>query len=251
MELSRNKPIVCPVLIGRAADLTALHVLIDQAKRGEGQVAMISGEAGIGKSRLVAEGKSYAIAQGFRLLQGNCFPGDTSCPYAPLLDLLRTHFASQSRTEIATELRPFAREFAQLIPDLVPLLPDSTPMPPLTALEPEQEKRRLFEALTRWFTGLATKQPVLLIVEDLHWSDETSLDFLHYLARRCAASPLLVLLTYRSDEVHPGLSHFLAHLDRERLAQEFSLAPLSRSEVSAMLDAIFALLRSVFTVPPL
>src|SRR5207245_11523781 len=75
--------------------------------------------------------------------------------------------------------------------------------------------------------------------------------FCHCLARRCTASPLLVLLTYRSDEVHPGLSHFLAHLDRERLAQECALAPLSRSEVSAMLSAIFALRRSVFTVPPL
>jgi len=238
-------------LIGRAADLTAIHALIDQAKRGEGQVALISGEAGIGKSRLVAEGKTYALAQGFRLLHGNCFPGDVSCPYAPLLDLLRSHFASQSRTEIATELKPFAREFAQLIPDLVPSLPDSAPMPPLTLLEPEQEKRRLFEALTRWVTGLATKQLVLLIVEDLHWSDETSLDFLNYLARRCTASPLLILLTYRSDEVHPGLSHFLAQLDRERLALECALAPLTRSEVSAMLYAIFALRRSVFTVPPL
>jgi len=101
-----NKSVVCPILIGRASDLMALHVLIDQAKRGEGQIALVSGEAGIGKSRLVAEGKTYALAQGFRLLQGNCFPGDTSCPYAPLLDLLRTHFAGQSETEIARELGP-------------------------------------------------------------------------------------------------------------------------------------------------
>src|SRR5947209_4984272 len=244
MELSRNKPIVCPVLIGRAADLTALHVLIDQAKRGEGQVAMISGEAGIGKSRLVAEGKSYAIAQGFRLLQGNCFPGDISCPYAPLLDLLRTHFASQSRTEIATELRPFARELAQLIPDLVPLLPDSAPTPPLTQLEPEQEKRRLFESLTQCFTGLATKQPVLLIVEDVHWSDDTSLELLHYLARRCASYRLLLLMTYRNEEVRSSLSHWLTQLDRERLTQEFPLARLTRGDLDVMLRAIFALPRS-------
>ncbi|HEY6408827.1 MAG TPA: ATP-binding protein, partial [Ktedonobacteraceae bacterium] len=187
MPLSRNKPIVCPVLIGRADDLTALHVLIDQAKSGQGQVALISGEAGIGKSRLVAEGKTYAAEHGFRHLQGNCFQGDISCPYAPLLDLLRTHFANKSKTEIATELRPFAREFVQLVPDLVPQLPESAPTPPLTPLEFEQEKRRLFEALTRWFTGLAAKQPVLLIIEDVHWSDDTSLEFLHYLARRCAA----------------------------------------------------------------
>jgi AAA ATPase domain len=78
MALSRNKPVVCPILIGRAAELTALHALVDQAKLGEGQVALISGEAGIGKSRLVAEVKTHAIAQGFRLFQGNCFPGDIS-----------------------------------------------------------------------------------------------------------------------------------------------------------------------------
>ena len=80
MTTGLNKPIVCPVLIGRSGDLAALHVLIDQAKRGMGQVALVSGEAGIGKSRLIAEGKTYALAQGFKLLQGNCFPGDTSCP---------------------------------------------------------------------------------------------------------------------------------------------------------------------------
>src|SRR5207249_6325160 len=123
-----------------------------------------------------------------------------------------------------------------------------SPLPPLA---PEQEKRRLFAALAQLFLRQATQHPALLIVEDLHWSDETSLDFLHYLSRRCTAAPLLVLLTYRSDEVHPGLSHFLAQLDRERLAQECALAPLSRSEVSAMLYAIFALRRSVFMVPPL
>src|SRR5207248_7660270 len=109
----------------------------------------------------------------------------------------------------------------------------------------------LFAALAQLFLHQATTHPVLLIVEDLHWSDQTSLDFLHYLARRCVASPLLVLLTYRSDEVHPSLSHFLAQLDRERLVQELALAPLSRSEVSTMLHAILALRRSMFTVPPL
>lgn len=82
------------------------------------------------------------------------------------------------------------------------------------------------------------------MVEDLHWSDETSLEFLHYLARRCAAHRLLLLLTYRSDEVHASLRHFLAHLDREHLAQECSLERLTRDEVEEMLRAIFSLPRS-------
>src|SRR5438034_4137394 len=248
METLFGTPIICPVLIGRRAQLTTLRLLVDQARSGKGQVVLLSGEAGIGKSRLVAEAKTYAIAQGSLLLQGQCFPTDRSCPYAPLLDLLRSHLTTCSVEEVVTEMGSLASALSPLLPDLLPLPSDLPSLPPL---DPEQEKRRLFTALAQLFLRQATQQPALLIVEDLHWSDQTSLDFLHYLARRCPASPLLVLLTYRSDEVHPSLGPFLAHLDRERLAQEFSLAPLSRSEVSAMLDAIFALLRSVFTVPPL
>src|SRR5438477_1819831 len=248
MQVPIDLPIVCPIVIGRTAELTALHLLLERAKSGKGQVVLLSGEAGIGKSRLVAEAKTYATAQGFLLLQGQCFPTDRSCPYAPLLDLLRSHLATSSREQVDTEMGSLASALSPLLPDLLPRPADLPSLPPLA---PEHEKRRLFAALAQLFLRPTTKQPALLIVEDLHWSDETSLDFLHYLARRCTASPLLVLLTYRNDEVHPGLSHFLAHLDRERLAQECALAPLTRSEVSAMMNAIFALRRSVFTVPPL
>jgi tetratricopeptide (TPR) repeat protein len=248
MAVAFTKPIICPILIGRTPVLTNLHSLIDQVRGGQGQVVLLCGEAGIGKSRLVTEAKTYASAQGFLLLQGNCFPTDLSYPYAPLLDLLRSVAASHLSTAIASDLAPFVRELHHLLPDVVSVPPD---LAPLSTPDPEQQKRRLFTALAQFFTGQATKQPVLLVIEDIHWSDDTSLEFLHYLARRCAASPLLVLLTYRSDEVHPSLSHFLAQLDRERLVQEFSLAPLTRSEVSAMLYAIFDLRRSMYMVPPL
>jgi predicted ATPase len=91
----------------------------------------------------------------------------------------------------------------------------------------------------------ALKQPVLLIVEDMHWSDDTSLEYIHYLARRCAAHPLLVLLTYRSDEVRPRLRQWLAEFDRERLAQELSLSPLTHNHVDAMLRAILDVQRPI------
>src|SRR5437588_3974982 len=248
METLFGTPILCPVLIGRGAELTALRLLVDRARSSKGQLVLLSGEAGIGKSRLVAEAKTYATAQGFLLLQGQCFPTDRSCPYAPLLDLLRSYVATSSLELVDTEMGSLASALSPLLPDLLPLPSDLPSLPPL---EPSHEKRRLFAALAQLFLRQTTTQPGLLIVEDLHWSDQTSLDFLHYLARRCPASPLLVLLTYRSDEVHPGLSHFLAHLDRERLAQEFALAPLTRSDVSAMLHAIFDLRRSVCMVPHL
>src|SRR5215469_5225963 len=240
MAISFHKPVVCPVLIDRVSELATLHALIDQAKSGSGQVAFLYGEAGVGKSRLLAEAKASAFAQGFLLLQGNCFQPDISYPYAPLLDLLRSA-ASQLAVTIASELSPFSHELHQLLPDIVPLPPD---LAPLSSPDPEQEKRRLFAALTQFFTDQATRQPVLLVIEDIHWSDDTSLEFLHYLARHCSAHPLFLLLTYRSDEVRPSLTHFLAQLDRERLVQEISLARLTRDEVDAMLRAIFALPRS-------
>ncbi len=237
-------PVICPDLIGRTDDLAALHLLMDQAKSGKGRVALLSGEAGIGKSRLVAEGKTYAASHDFLLLQGACFPTDQSCPYAPLLDLLRSFFTSHSFARTETAVEPLVHTFLPLLADLVPLFPEATPPSTPRSLDPEQEKRRLFEALAHFLTSQTGKHPVLLVVEDLHWSDDTSLEFLHYLARRCPAHAICVLLTYRSDEVNPSLRHFLAQLDRERLTQERSLARLTRAEVEAMLRAIFALPRS-------
>ena len=234
MSISLNKPIICPTLIGRQSEVTTLHALIDQARSAQGQVVLISGEAGIGKSRLVAEAKTYATEQGFLLLQGNCFPTDRSSPYAPLLDLLRSSQAKELLTTYTANREPLARDLALLDLDLIPL-PSGGPPP----LEPEQEKRRLFVALTHFFTGVAAKQPVLLTVEDIHWSDETSLEFLHYLARHCTAHPLLILATYRSDEAHLGLRHWLAQLDRERLNQEIALQGLTHVQIEAMLQAIF------------
>jgi predicted ATPase len=89
MTIPMDKSIICPIFIGRTHELTTLYALIDVDMSQQVQSALISGEAGIGKSRLVTEARSYAKAQGFLPLQGSCFQADTSYPYAPLLDLLR------------------------------------------------------------------------------------------------------------------------------------------------------------------
>jgi DNA-binding CsgD family transcriptional regulator/Flp pilus assembly protein TadD len=236
-----QKPVVCPVLIDRVNDLAALRALIDQAKSGRGQVVLLSGEAGIGKSRLVAEVRTEVLARDFLLVQGSCFPTDRAIPYAPLLDCLRSHLSGHSLALPAPAVQQIAQAFLPLLPDVGHVLPTIPPVSPLPSLDPEQEKRRRFETLADFLTAQAVERPVCLIVEDLHWSDDTSLEFLHYLARRCSAHRLLLLLTYRSDEVRPSLRHFLAQLDRERLAQEIPLARLKREGVQAMLRAIFAL----------
>jgi DNA-binding CsgD family transcriptional regulator len=240
MAVLSSHLVVCPVMIGHAAQLDAIRQGIDRAKAGQGQAVLIAGEAGVGKSRLAAEAKTYAAESGFVILEGTCFPQDSACPYAPLLDLLRAQFTVGALPTAVVDR--FALELAPLLPDLVSLPAE----PPLAlALDPAQQQRQLFTALVSCLTPATTSQPVLVIVEDLHWSDESSLDFLLYLLRRSKAQPMVLIGTYRSDEVGPRLGRWLAHLDREHLAQELRLAALTRDEVAAMLRAIFALPRPV------
>ena len=235
MNVQLQRPIICPVFIGRSNDLTILHTLIDEAKNGNGQVLLVSGEAGIGKSRLVTEAKTYAT-HSMCILQGNCFESDQSYPYAPVLDLLRTFFNTHALKDFLQSSGSIASEFIKLFPELDIGLLD---MSVLSEGDPQQEKRRLFAALAQFFIYQATKQPVLLIIEDLHWADDSSLEFLLYLSRRCANQPMLMIFTYRDDEIHANLRHWLAQLERERLIQELALTRFSPNDVEAMLNAIF------------
>jgi predicted ATPase len=139
-------------------------------------------------------------------------------------------------------LKPVGADLVRLFPQLVELLPDVAPEAPR---EPEQEKRHLFQALLQVLTGVAAKQPLLVVIEDVHWSDEASLEFLLFLARRVITQPILMLLTCRSEETYPGLAHFLAELDRERHFAEITLSRLTNDEVGALIRAIFHLSRPV------
>ncbi|MGH2583869.1 MAG: ATP-binding protein, partial [Dehalococcoidia bacterium] len=229
-------------LVGRQRELAALQTRLDAICAGAGGAVLLAGEAGIGKSRVVAEVKMLAARQGFLILQGACFEADRSFPYAPLLDLLRTQLIGCSPEQVAGMLGPAAPELVKLLPELIISLPG---VMPAAVLEPEGERRRLFHTLTELFTRLAAGQPALIIVEDLHWSDDTSLELLLYLARRITAQRVLLLLTYRGDEVQPSLAHALAELERERLATEVVLPRLLRVEVDALIRAFFGQERPV------
>jgi DNA-binding NarL/FixJ family response regulator len=241
--------LLCPVLIGRRSQLEALLHLIEQACAGHGHTVLIAGEAGIGKSRLVREAmvfrrssESEATHPAVLTLQGHCFEQDSTLPYAPLLDLLRPFLASHFPEAGAASPVPVAPELVKLLPELATMLPEPAPVP---ALEPEQEKRRLHQALRDVFVHLSATQPLVLIVEDVHWSDDSSLEFLLFLARRSASHPILLLLTYRSGEEHPVFTRFLTELNRERLSTELQLSHLSMAEVGSMLRATLALERLV------
>ncbi|MEO7912893.1 MAG: AAA family ATPase [Roseiflexaceae bacterium] len=236
MARSFAQPVVCPVLIGRASAVAALDQLIEGLTTPRSQVLLISGDAGIGKSRLVGEAKTYANARGATVLQGTCFPQDQTCPFAPLLDLVRANFADP-----VGDFAPFAHE---LYPLLLDLLPPATALP-APATDSEPQKRRLFAALAQLILRDAAHRPLVFIIEDLHWSDPASLDFLLFLARQAGSMPVLLIGTYRGDEVGPALRHFLMQLDRTRQAHELVLAPLTSAEVELMIQHIFDLHRPI------
>src|SRR5215208_444309 len=174
-----DKLLICPVFIGREHDLQLLHRLMMQSYEKNGQIALIAGEAGIGKSRLVREIKVRA-PQGTVILEGQCFQTDSALPYAPLLDLFRNFFATHASEEIARAMAASASQLVKLFPELTVTLPHLTPTPDP---DPQQEKRHLFQALAQTITELAQSQPLIVVIEDLHWCDSTSLEFLLLLAR--------------------------------------------------------------------
>ncbi len=242
MSIFLDSPLVCPVVIGRTDYLLALDQYIKSAAAGISHTLLLKGEAGVGKSRLVAEAQTRALQAGLQSGQGQCFEYQPSPPFAPVIEilhnLLTSQWAGQTKRLLDSSSPGGYRALARLLPELLPVSPGTEPLPPV---DPEQEKHLIFNILFQFFVRLATEQPLLLICEDLHWCDETSLEFLLQLARRIVIRPVLILLTYRSDEVNPILGHFLAELDRARLATEITLLPFSRVETGQMLQKLLEL----------
>ncbi|MGN6566107.1 MAG: helix-turn-helix transcriptional regulator [Thermomicrobiales bacterium] len=236
MSPALQQPTVCPVVIGRGAQLAALDTVLDTVAAGHGQTLALTGEAGIGKSRLVAELRTRAAARDMLVCEGRCFEPDRVVPYAPLRDLVRADLAQQTPEAITAALTPNAAQLARLLPELARFLSPTVLAAPSA---PEQDRHLLAQALVQYITRRSHGRPALVIIEDLHWSDDASLDALPAFARGLAAQPIVLLLTYRSDEITPNLRHALALLDRERRLAEMTLPRLVPAEVDALLRAIF------------
>ena len=221
---------LCPVTIGRSPELEALRTFLNR----EGGMRLISGDAGIGKSRLVREARSLAEARGIRVLEGRCFEADHALPFAPALDILGGLVESYGAEEVARLAGGATPDLARLLPELAV----QTPVATLDGVDVELAKRRLFDGFARLVNTFAHGDPLLLVIEDIHWADMSSLDLLLHLARRAEREPLFLLLTYRSDETDEDLQHFLATLDQRRLAAEIHLDRLDAGQVAAMLQAI-------------
>src|SRR6266487_5330278 len=209
--ISTARPLVDVPFGGRGAELSRLMSLYEQASSGQPQVALLEGEAGIGKTRLAAAFLDWVKAQGAEVLEGRAFQTSQRLSYQPLIEALRT------RLEQEPDLRqwlgdPWLAELSRLLPDLRERYPD---LPPLT-INGAFASSRLFEALARLSQALASQAPLLLFADDMQWADGATQDVFQYLARywREHKTPALLLLSRRTEtrEMEPEMSDWLAGL---------------------------------------
>jgi class 3 adenylate cyclase/tetratricopeptide (TPR) repeat protein/ABC-type phosphate transport system ATPase subunit len=192
--------------IGRDSDLKVLNELLERARSGRGQVVSVVGEAGVGKSRLLHEFRRGLRAEAITWLEGQCSATSQALPYQPILQVVRMSFrienddnASQIREKIRQGVRQLQIDPDAALPVLETLLGLSVSDETLQRLDPRARRQRIFETIQALAMAGARLRPLVVVVEDLHWIDTTSEDYLVQLVARLAGMPLLLVTTHRPD----------------------------------------------------
>lgn len=223
-------------LIGRESEIEHINVIWERVNAGEARVLLVSGEPGIGKSRLAREIIAITKASGAEILTGQCYAED-SAPYAPIAQIIRSALTSR---EILQFSKLILANLLTIAPDLVSRYPN---LPANQPLDPQSAQRLLFDSVTSFLASLTQKNqtPLLLFIEDIHWADTGTLFLLRHLARRASVQKLklLILLTYRDAESDlddaRGLREVLLDLNREGLADHIRLSRLNHEHTNDML----------------
>ena len=237
VPLARPIPVKEVPLVDRLEEMKLLKEAVDRAVQGEGGLVFVYGEAGIGKTRLARELRAYAHLKGMQVLYGRCpglFRMDGVPPYILWREVIRDYLDSSNLEQLYRVIGFYPAEVAKLVPELSQKL---KAIPPSLPISPEQEQNRLFEAVSQFISNLSRETPLLVVLDDLQWTDHSSLLLMHYLARGIQKTPMLLLGAYRSTDVdakHP-LTPILAELKRERLPQSVSLKRMSREDTSEMI----------------
>jgi DNA-binding CsgD family transcriptional regulator/tetratricopeptide (TPR) repeat protein len=224
--------VASPTFVGRGEELQTLQAARRRAADADPAVVLVGGEAGVGKTRLVAELAARCATDGTRVLVGGCVPvGDGALPYAPIVQALRALLVEVGVNEVRELVGPSWRELARLLPALGE--------PDRTGPRDQAAQARLFELLLGLLGRIGEQVPLVLVVEDLHWADRSTRDLLAFLVRNLRRERVLVVVTYRNDE--PGqqrLGPYLAELDRGGRVGRLELPRLDRVETAAQLTGI-------------
>lgn len=218
--------------IGRAAELRVLQEGLDDALLGRGGLFTIGGEPGIGKTRLAEEVATLAAGRGAEVVWGRCWEGGGAPAYWPWLQLIRAHVRACDRNVAAEQLGNGARDLVQILPELQEYVGSAAAVP---LLDPDDAQFRLFDATLTLFKNVAARQPLVLIIDDLHAADPLSLRLLRFVAQELRMSAIIGIATYRETEVRqiPGVRDLVA--DVLRVSRGFVLRGLSPAEVRELI----------------
>lgn len=227
-------------MIGRDAELAWLDGLLGEAEAGMPRTVVVGGEAGIGKSRLIREFAARVGANGAspgpsgiaRVVVGQCVDlGTVAAPYAPIKAALRSLVSEIGAERALDTVGPGRAAFVALLPELAESGAAGEPVPAVAG--GPGASGQLHEAVAVLLETVSRERPLVLVVEDLHWIDPASLGLLRFLVRALTASRVMLLLSYRSEDVTRGhpLRPFLAELERDRWVDRRELSRLSRDEV--------------------
>ena len=236
--------------IGRQKELAVLTTALNDALAGRGQMVMLAGEPGIGKTRLAQELASLSEQRGARVFWGWCYERQGAPPYWPWLQLIRPYVDETEADRLRGEMGAGASDIAEILPELRTKL---VGLEPPHVSVPEQARFQLFFSITAFLKKLSQVQPLVLMLDDLHWADESSLHLLEFLVHEINGSRILVIGAYRETEItgrHPlteTLGSLVRHDNFSRVqlgglnSQEVGELIMSKSGVAAREDAVVAL----------
>jgi len=223
------------VFVGRERELGELLSGLEDAFVGRGHLFLVSGEPGIGKSRLADEVANEARERGAQVLIGRCWEAGGAPAYWPWVQPVRAYLAACDRERLRLELGSGASDLAQIIPELIEFFPD-LPSPP--ALDPEAARFRLFDATALFLKRAAKSQPLVLLLDDLHAADAPSLLLLQFVAAELAEAHILILGAFRDigPTLEDPLSSALAELTRQAATRLLPLEGLKEREVASFIE---------------
>ena len=225
------------LFVGRESEGSAIRAAIDRGLTGHGSIVMLWDGPGVGKTRLAMEMAQYASGVGFRCSLGRCYERDEPFPYLPFAEIIEGNLArAASLDDYRRRIGDNAAELAQIAPQLRRIFPD---LPQPLELPPAQQRHYLFQSVSEALARAARVRPQLLVLEDLHWADESTLALLIHLANHVAQLPVVMIGTYRSgySDDNPALVRTLEELIRMGVRPR-KLSGLSKDAVAQMLQGL-------------
>ncbi|HUF66851.1 MAG TPA: AAA family ATPase [Gemmatimonadaceae bacterium] len=232
-----------PPLIGRTAELTRFGTLLSDVAAGPGKTTILFGEGGVGKTRLLGAVATRARKRGFTVALGRAYPVETGVPYALFADGLHPLLAQIDPAQLAVLTRGASAELAALFPGLYPQTSGNGRDAVRVGADPAETKARLLWNFSQFLTRISSRQPLLLVLENLQWADASSLELFHFVARQIPSGAKVALVgTYNETEreANPVLRTTEQSLLRLGVATVQRLEPLNQEEVSLLVQETFS-----------